>query len=86
MSWCIMISHPRWPPFCIFFDVFGVLHKDAEDLLKRLQGLISQVELAHDDLVWFSVQRRISYTIAGPRALGRKLTARLPDPWWEAKV
>jgi hypothetical protein len=38
------------------FDVFGGLHKDAEELLQRLQGLVSQVELVHHcvvHLLWF---------------------------------
>jgi hypothetical protein len=40
------------------FDVVDGLHSDAEKLVKRLQGLASQVELAHDNLVWFLVHRR----------------------------
>jgi hypothetical protein len=59
------------PPQVVFhpfaFEVFAGLHKDAEELLKRLQGLVSQIELAHDDFVWFSVCRRITYTIAPGR-------------------
>jgi hypothetical protein len=76
------------PPRVVFhlsaFDVIGGLHNDGKELLKRLQGLVSQVQQAHDDLVWFSVHRGIiiSYTIA--REVGRQSATRLP--LWEAQV
>eukprot|EP00884_Botryococcus_braunii_P000089 jgi/Botrbrau1/10080/Bobra.0355s0033.1 len=58
------------------FETLGGLGAAAEELLSRLQGLDSQAVVAHEDLVWFSIQRRVSFVIA--RAVGRQLASRLP--------
>jgi hypothetical protein len=70
----------RQPPRVVFrpfaFETFGGFDAAAEEVLKRLQGLVNQALVAHEDLVWFSTHRRVSFTIA--RAVGRQLAARLP--------
>ena len=68
------------PPRVIFrpfaFDTFGGLHQEAIDLLSRLQGIVWQASVSHDDVVWYSTFRRVSFAIA--RAVGRQLATRLP--------
>eukprot|EP00884_Botryococcus_braunii_P008718 jgi/Botrbrau1/17848/Bobra.0127s0088.1 len=70
----------RQPPRVVFrpfsFESLGGLGDAAEELLSRLQGLVNKAVVAHEDLVWFSVQRRVSFVIA--RAVGRQLATRLP--------
>eukprot|EP00884_Botryococcus_braunii_P016704 jgi/Botrbrau1/3717/Bobra.0363s0004.1 len=58
------------------FETFGGFDGVAEELLKRLHGVVSQAVVAHEDLVCFSTHRRVSFTIAG--AIGRQSVARLP--------
>ncbi len=57
-------------------DTFGGFDKEAEGLLQRLQALVPRSSLAHEDLVCFSIQRRLAFAIA--RAVGRQLASRLP--------
>eukprot|EP00884_Botryococcus_braunii_P006632 jgi/Botrbrau1/15970/Bobra.0294s0008.1 len=70
----------RQPPRLVFrpfsCETLGGLGDAAEELLSRLQGLVNQAVVAHEDLVWFSVQRRVSFVIA--RAVGRQLASRFP--------
>eukprot|EP00884_Botryococcus_braunii_P016683 jgi/Botrbrau1/3699/Bobra.0008s0026.1 len=70
----------RQPPRVVFrpfaFETLGGLDSAAEESLKRLQGMVNQALVTHEDLVWFSTHRRISFAIA--RAVGRQLAARLP--------
>eukprot|EP00884_Botryococcus_braunii_P023020 jgi/Botrbrau1/9401/Bobra.0252s0026.1 len=70
----------RQPPRVDFrpssFETLGGLGDAAEELLLRLQGLFNQAVVANEDLVWFSVQRRVSFVIA--LAVGRQLATRLP--------
>jgi hypothetical protein len=70
----------RQPPRVVFrpfaFDTFGGLHGDAVELLQRLQGVVSQAALLHEDMAWYSTVRRVGFTIA--RAVGRQLATRLP--------
>ena len=70
----------RQPPRVVLrpfaFDTFGGLHGDAVELLKRLQGLVSQASFVHEGLVWYCTHRRVSFSIA--RAVGRQLATRLP--------
>ena len=70
----------RQPPRVVFrpfaFDTFGGLHGDAVELLQRLQGVVSQAALVHIDMAWYSMVRRVGFTIA--RAVGRQLATRLP--------
>eukprot|EP00884_Botryococcus_braunii_P021482 jgi/Botrbrau1/8017/Bobra.384_2s0039.1 len=67
----------RQPPRVVFrpfaFETFGGLDSAAEEFLKRLQGMVNQALVAHEDLVWFSTHRRVSFAIA--RAVGRQLAA-----------
>jgi hypothetical protein len=62
------------------FESLGGLHPDAVGLLGRLQGGVNLSLLTHDDCVWFSVIRRVSFAIA--KAVGRQLSSWLP--WWGA--
>ena len=68
------------PPRVVFrpfaFDTLGGLHQEAIDLLARLQGIVGQVSLAHEDFVWYSIFQSVSFSIA--RAVGRQLSTRLP--------
>eukprot|EP00884_Botryococcus_braunii_P007583 jgi/Botrbrau1/16826/Bobra.150_2s0051.1 len=70
----------RQPPRVVFrpfaFETLGGVNSAAEEFLKRLQGMVNQAIVAHEDLVWFSMHRRITFAIA--RAVGRQLAARLP--------
>ena len=70
-------SRVAFEPFA--FDCFGGLHSVAVGLLNRFQGLVSQASVSHEGMVWYSVHRRIGFTIA--RAVGRQLASRLP--WGE---
>jgi hypothetical protein len=47
-----------------------------DELLKRLQCLVSQASVAHEGLVWFSTHRWLGFAVA--RAGGRQLASRLP--------
>ncbi len=51
------------PPRVVFrpfaFDALGGLHQDAIDLLARLQGIVGQVSLVHEDFVWYSTFRLV---------------------------
>eukprot|EP00884_Botryococcus_braunii_P015825 jgi/Botrbrau1/2926/Bobra.0026s0003.1 len=68
------------PPRVVFrpfaFETFGGFDTAAEEFLKGLQGMVNQALVAHEDLVWFSTHRRVSFAIA--RAVGWQLAARLP--------
>jgi hypothetical protein len=54
----------------------GGFHGDAVELLQRLQGVVSQAAWAHEDMAWYSMVRRVGFTIA--LAVGRQLATRLP--------
>ena len=56
------------------FETLGGLHSDALTLLKRLQGLLNQAIIAHEDVEGYYVIRRVSFIIAA--AVGRQLSAR----------
>jgi hypothetical protein len=45
-------------------------------MLQRLQGVVSQAAFVHEDMAWYSIVRRVGFTIA--RAVGRQLATRLP--------
>jgi hypothetical protein len=79
----------RNPPRVLFrpfaIDTFGGLHEDAVEMLQRLQGVVNQAALAHEDIAWCSSGlrmtlcgrvRRVGFTIA--RAVGRQLATHLP--------
>eukprot|EP00884_Botryococcus_braunii_P021136 jgi/Botrbrau1/7706/Bobra.0159s0141.1 len=70
----------RQPPRVAFqpftFETFGELNGAEEELLKRHQGLVNQAVVAHEDLVWFTTQRRVIFTIAC--AVERQLASLLP--------
>eukprot|EP00884_Botryococcus_braunii_P006641 jgi/Botrbrau1/15979/Bobra.0375s0004.1 len=55
----------RQPPRVVFrplaFETFGGSDTDAEEFLKRLQGLVNQALVAHEDLVWISTHRRDAF-------------------------
>jgi hypothetical protein len=62
----VLVHQPSRVVFHHFaFDVFGRLHKHAEELLKRLKGLVSQVELAHDDLYAFRCTDKLAVLFRG---------------------
>lgn len=82
----LLVSRDVWrgqPPQVVFrpfaFDTLWGLHQEAIDLLARLQGIVSQVSLSHEDFVWYSTFRRVSFAIVC--AAGRQLSARLPIGW-----
>jgi hypothetical protein len=62
------------------FDVCGVLRTDSQDLLKRLQGVVSQASFVHEELIWYCAHRRVGFTIA--EAVVRQLATRLPEGGW----
>jgi hypothetical protein len=79
----VLVWQPRAaPPPIVFklfaFDVFGGLLALADELLKRLQCLVSLASVAYEGLVWFSAHRRVGFAVA--HAVGRQLASRLP---WE---
>jgi hypothetical protein len=74
--YAILLSRQQPPvAFQAFsFETFGGLHSDALALLKRLQGLLNQAIIAHEDVEGYFVLRRVSFIIAA--AVGRQLAAR----------
>lgn len=75
----ILLAQPPCVAYCTFaFESFGGLHSDARGLIARFQGVVNLAALNHDDSMWYSVMRRVSFTIA--KAIGRQLSSRLP--WW----
>jgi hypothetical protein len=79
MAWSSEVLARQTPrvvfqPFA--FDTFGGLHASADELLKRLQCLVSQASVAHEGLVWFSAHRRLGFAVS--RAVGRQLASRVP--------
>jgi hypothetical protein len=75
----ILNSQPSSVVFRAFsFETLGGLHTDALGLISRLQGLVHLAALTHDDTVFYSVAKRVSFVIA--KAVGRQLSSRLP--WW----
>lgn len=60
------------------FEALGGLHADALGVVMRLQGVVNLAAATHDDCIWFSVVRRVSFAIS--KAVGRQLSSRLS--WW----
>jgi hypothetical protein len=56
------------PPSVLFqafsFETLGGLHPEALALVGRLQGVLNLASCTHDDVVWHSVVRRVSFAIA----------------------
>jgi hypothetical protein len=46
------------------FESLGGVHADALEFLARLQGRVNMAVLTSDDIVWYSVVRRVSMVIA----------------------
>jgi hypothetical protein len=69
----LFVTHESRSSFS--FESLWELHEDAVGLLVRLQGGVNLSALTHDDCLWFSVIRRVSFAIA--KAVGRQLSSRL---------
>jgi hypothetical protein len=75
----ILVVQPPSVAFTSFaFESLGGLHPDACAFLSRLQASANMAAVNHDDMVGYSVLRRVSFAIA--KAVGRQLSTRLP--WW----